>query len=248
MADKTPRRFGWIKSPPDPRDFNLKCFIPKVEEEVLKEKYWDFPAASLDQGSTPHCVGFSMADFGINEPTITLYTNEDGHDFYYKCKVIDGNPDGEDGTTIRSAAKVLQDEGVIENYAFAPDIDSIVWWLLNRGPVIVGTVWTEYMMEPKENNFLDTGGYPIGGHGYIFNGVNTEENFLRGQNSWGPDWGENGMFYINIDDFVELFSWQGEALAAVEMEDHVEEKQCCLKSLWSGILSFIESILALFRE
>ena len=32
------------------------------------------------------------------------------------------------------------------------------------------------------------------------------------------------------------------------LEDHVEKKQCCLKSLWSGILSFIESILALFRE
>ncbi|MGC9424019.1 hypothetical protein [Vibrio sp.] len=240
MADKPIRQFGRIVSPPDPRDFNLKWFIPKEIEPAPKARRWDFPADSLDQGTTPHCVGFAMADFGINLPTFTEYTNKDGHDFYYKCKIVDGDPEGENGTTIRSAAKVLQEIGAIDNYAFAPDVESIKWWLRNKGPLIVGTIWTEEMMEPDENLIVTTGGYTLGGHGYILNEI-TEDDYLGGQNSWGPEFGDNGRFYIHADDFSELMFNYGEALAAVELENYRRPKENCwlvafFKTLWEKIL------------
>ena len=149
---KTTNKYGLGRkpSPFDERDYNLESYIPKealkkrLMPEVLYKK-WDFPTESLDQGSTPHCVGYSMASFGINSPVNTMYTNEDGHRFYYLCKEKDGEPGEENGSYIRSAAKVLKDEGRINAYAFAYNMDSIKWWMINKGPMIAGTIWTEGM-------------------------------------------------------------------------------------------------------
>lgn len=241
MADKPIRKFGRIVSPPDPRDFNLKWFIPKKLEPAPTSRKWDFPATSLDQGETPHCIGFGIADFGINLPTFTQYTNEDGHEFYYKCKVVDGDPGNENGSTLRSAAKVLQEIGAINNYAFAQNLSSIKWWLLNRGPLIAGTIWTEYMMEPNEDLVLDTGGYILGGHAYILNEW-TEDGLIGIQNSWGKEWGDNGKAYIRADDFAELFVNYGEALTAIELENyHQPQKDCWLMSIWQWIVNLFKS-------
>lgn len=227
------RKFGRIVSPYDSHDFNLKEFIPKGELGTLaKEKAWAFPQEPLDQGSTPHCVGFSMANFGINLPVFTPYTNEAGHKFYYKCKIIDGHPKDEDGTTIRSAAKVLKKEGIINAYAFAYDMSMIKWWLLNKGPLIVGTLWTEGMMVPDSDNMIHATGLKLGGHGYT---INEWDEWERGerigiQNSWGLSWGVNGKAYISAEDFNKLFSYDGEAMTAVELENH-KKKRCWLTTV-----------------
>ena len=150
------RKFGRIVSPFDSRDFNLQAFIPKGKIGTLvKEKKWAFPQEEpLDQKDTPHCVGFSMANFGINMPVFTPYTNEAGHKFYYKCKVIDGDPKSEEGSTIRSAAKVLNNDGIINSYAFAHDLILIKWWLLTTRPVIAVTICTSDMMVPDADNTI----------------------------------------------------------------------------------------------
>lgn len=59
-------RLGRIKSPFDARDYNLRNFIPRgLPEVIIKERIWEFPHEPLDQAETNHCVGFSMASFGI---------------------------------------------------------------------------------------------------------------------------------------------------------------------------------------
>ena len=233
------RIFGRNVSPPDYRDFNLKEFIPRGALGTLaQEKAWDFPQESLDQGSTPHCVGFAMANFGINLPVFTPYTNEAGHKFYYKCKKIDGDPKGEDGTTIRSAAKALREQGIITAYAFAYDINMIKWWLLNKGPLIVGTLWTEGMMVPDSNNMIHPTGMKLGGHGYVINEWDKWElgERIGIQNSWGESWGINGKAYISVEDFTKLFMYDGEAMTAVELENHVKKPCWLVTALRNAIL------------
>ena len=208
---------GRIQSPFDVRDYNLANFIPVgMPLTIAKEVVWDYPSQSLDQGETPHCVGFSMANFGINSPINTMYTNQDGHDFYYMCKVVDGRPGVEEGSYVRSGAKVLKDVGRIDAYAFAPSIEVIKWWLFNRGSVIVGTIWTEEMFLPNSENIIKIGGAVVGGHAYLLNEW-REDNYIGIQNSWGEGWGENGKAYISAEDFGKLFTYGGEALAAVEL-------------------------------
>jgi hypothetical protein len=233
------RKFGRIPSSFDSRDWQLGSFIPSdATFGTGEEKMWDFPAQKLDQENSSHCVGFSMANFGINLPTFTLYTNDDGHCFYYKCKEKDGNPHSEEGATVRTAAKVLQDEGVVDNYAFASNVAQIKWWLLNKGPLIVGTVWTEKMMNPDGEGMLDITGFIVGGHAYLLNGIRKDDCF-RVLNSWGSEWGKNGEAYISYKDFEALLSEGGEVLAAVELEDYMIKKENWIVKLMRFIHNLI---------
>lgn len=211
---------GRIPSKFDHRDYKLTDFMPKGLRKLstITSRKWDFLSDPLNQEATNHCVGFSMANFGINLPVQKNYTNQEGHAFYYMCKEIDGEPENEDGSYIRSAATVLRNRGNIQGYAFAQDIGEIKWWLLNRGPMIVGTIWTENMFEPDAISYTITpSGEVVGGHAYLLNEW-TADNYIGIQNSWGIYWGNNGKGYISKDDFAKIFLRGGEAIAAVELE------------------------------
>jgi hypothetical protein len=236
MREYKGHRFGRIPSAFDSEDYSLSNFIPKLRISPVLEKKWDFPFKALDQKETGHCVGFSMADFGINHPTCSPYTNEDGHNFYYLCKENDGEPLNEEGTSIRSAAQVLRNLGKIENYAFALKLSDIQYWLLNKSPMIVGTTWTEAMSTPNKDNVIGVTGEEIGGHAYLINEW-TKDGYIGIQNSWGADWGDNGKAYISVDDFEKIFKYSGEAIAAVEVEGTsgsivIPKKSCWLLDLF----------------
>jgi hypothetical protein len=211
-------QLGRKPSPFDSRDYNLKDFIPRGLGKLTlsRNRQWNFPKESLDQQDTPHCVGMGIADFGICEPTSDNFTSQDGHNFYYMCKILDGEPGQENGSCVRTAAKVLKNLGRINAYAFAPMISMVTWWLLLRGPIIAGTVWTSDMFEPDGSNIIHATGQPVGGHCYVLTGV-KDMKYYTIQNSWGNGWGVNGSALISIIDFTKLFLVGGEALASVEL-------------------------------
>jgi hypothetical protein len=232
---------GRIKSKPDFNDYKLGNFIPRGTMTIgnIGSKCWDFPSSPLYQGETGHCGGFSMADWGICSPTNTMYTNDNGHDFYYKCKIVDGEPGNEDGSCIRSAAKVLKSLKKIEAYAFASSVDEIKWWLLNKGPVIAGTLWTNDMFIPDFNNRIRPTGEPVGGHAYLLTEW-TEDNYIGIQNSWDGYWGVNGKAYISATDFTSLFVYDGEAMTAVELENAGAAKT----NSWINFIQMLIRIIA----
>ena len=225
------RKFGLgrIPSPFDRRDYNLGTFIPRagLQLTLIRSRDWDFPAPNaLNQDETPHCVGFSIADFGINLPVYTKYTNEDGHRLYRLCKIEDGDPQGENGSNLRSAAKVMKNLRRIDSYAFASTISQVKYWLLNRGPLIAGTIWTENMFYPDENGLLNIGGDIFGGHAYLLNEW-TKDGYIGIQNSWGDDWGTKGKAYVSSIDFEKLFGQGGEAVTSVEIPTKGMAKKTC---------------------
>lgn len=201
----------------DSRDYNLQDFIPKgiFGITIYRNRKWLYTSQPLDQKNTNHCGGFTAANFGINYPTRKAYTEKDGHNFYYMAKEFDGDPKGEGGTTMRSVAKALQKNGNISAYAFAPNMPIIKWWLLNRGPVMVGTIWTEGMFNVKEDMTVEPVGDVVGGHAYLLNEW-REDNYIGIQNSWGKNWGYMGKAYISSKNFEKIFSYGGEAITAVE--------------------------------
>jgi len=209
-------QLGRKPSPFDPRDYELVNYIPKLKLSLVKTKQWEFPLAALDQGQTGHCVGFGSADWGINLPIEDTFTNADGDKIYYACKVVDGEPLQEDGSCVRSAAKVLQSMGRLQTYAFAATTKEITYWLLHNGPVLVGTNWTNDMFTPDVNNVIHATGASAGGHCYLLNGVPDCKHYHL-QNSWSETWGINGGALISIKDFAKLLRSGGEAMAAVEL-------------------------------
>ena len=242
--------FGRKPSPIDLRDYHAIDYIPKkaikrMLSDAIKEINWAYLKESLDQENTGHCCGFSMANFGINLPKFTDYDNEDGHKFYYLCKVEDGEPNNEDGSYIRTAGKVLRNRNIISTYAFAKDIAEIKWWILNRGSVIVGTPWTSDMLMANESNIVRISGQIVGGHAYLLVGIkeiNGKEYFII-QNSWGKSWGIDGRAYISVEDFKILFAYGGEALATLE---NVEKKSDKINQNLIGLI--LEWIIGLFKK
>jgi hypothetical protein len=209
-----PYRLGRNPSPKDERDYKMADLKFPLKGDLSGSKSWAFLAEPLNQEQTNHCVGFAAANFGINLPIQDNYTNQDGHDFYYKCKILDGEPTSENGTNLRSVAKVLKQLSKISSYAFATSTDEITLWLLNKGPMIVGTKWTMDMFTPDSNGIIRPTGEVKGGHGYLLN-EKTKDDYYHIQNSWGY-WGIKGGAYISISDFAILLRNDGEAIAAVE--------------------------------
>jgi len=238
MNENIERKFGYIPSEYDGRDYKLRNCIPPIRGVSPVKRVWDFPVTPLDQETSVHCVGFCMAHFGINLPTFTLYNKKDAHEFYYKCKVVEDEPKIENGAQMRSAAKVLQDEEVVNGYAFAHSLSEIKWWLLNRGPIMIGTIWTSEMMLPKPGNILSTGGDILGGHAYLLNEW-REDGYIGIQNSWGSAWGEKGKAYIKAEDLEKLFWYGGEAIAAIEIENYNKMSCKFLRKLLNKIIEFL---------
>lgn len=219
------RAFGRIESPHDPRDklFPVSAVLPSVPPQ-LKEKYWWADGWWGDQGSTTQCVAYSWIHLLEDGPVI-----QDGisgtrpkpiiqpEKLYHESQLRDPWA-GENypGTTVRAAAKVLKDLGLIKEYRWAQNVNDVVNALLTVGPVVVGTKWYSDMNVPKENGLMKVSGTNMGGHAYVLNGVNLESRMIRIKNSWGKAWGKGGFAFISMEDFDKLLNEGGEACVAFE--------------------------------
>ena len=199
---------------PDQRDFPANRLRTLIRSRQATPKSWTIDRI-LNQGATPHCVGFGCADYGNCLPVDDEYTDADGHALYYEACAIGGYPDTEDGANVRDGLKALKKRGRIAAYALLGDIDEVNDWLSNSGSVIVGTDWYADMDDPDTNSFVTPTGEIRGGHCYLLSGVDF--NTLYFLNSWGEGWGRGGGFSMTDDDFAYLLRTGGEAWAAIEL-------------------------------
>lgn len=211
------RKLGWVPKP-DIRNkaYPLSLALPEAPAYLPKFKYWS-AGPVLDQGETPMCVGFSWKQWMQTKPLRTL----DGPSpefIYNECKKIDELP-GVDGTTTKAAVTVMQGEGRVQSYLWATNMDELKAFLLTKGPVCVGTEWTDDMFYTDSKGFVHPSGAAAGGHAYLCIGYSTMRKSFRFINSWGKSWGENGRFWISEEDFAHLlFDRYGEACAAIEQK------------------------------
>lgn len=162
-----------------------------------------------------NCVGFGYAGWGNALPIDDNYVDDDGHAIYYETKIIEGDPGGENGAYMRDGAEAMLARQRMSVYAFAETMDEILEHLRTKGPVVVGTEWTNDMFTPDANGFVRPTGSVAGGHCYLLYGVEGE-NFLF-KNSWGVQWGDSGSFRMTIPNFQVLLDAWGEAVASVEL-------------------------------
>src|SRR5262249_37867530 len=118
----------------------------------------------LDQGPTNHCVGFGWAAWGDCAPVEDQYQDADAHKIYYECKVIDGQPQLENGSSVRSGAKAMQNRGRLGAYVFASTTQEVEQWVSNHGSVVIGSDWKHDMFTPDDQGFVHPTGPVEGGH------------------------------------------------------------------------------------
>src|SRR5665647_2677405 len=108
---------GWKPREKDPNDWTPAMLKAMIAAGAAHPIVWE-TAVRLNQGSTNHCGGYSLAtlcasssSWATSDYTIT---NALGERVYYKAKEIDGNPKGEDGTDLRSIAKAGKALGLLD--------------------------------------------------------------------------------------------------------------------------------------
>lgn len=207
---------GRLPSPPDKRDFKMADAVRELDKVVAPRpvKTWHSDKV-LDQGQTPHCVGFAFAGWGIAMPVEDPWGNPMGHDIYASCKVLDKEPGAQNGSTVRTGAKVMALRKKISTYYFAKSIDEAANYVARYGPVVLGTAWYQGMYTTGLfNNIIRPTGKLLGGHAYLWIGV--DKNYATIRNSWGTSWGKGGDARIALGDLKRLFANGGEACAATE--------------------------------
>jgi Papain family cysteine protease len=185
---------------------------------------WTNAEADLDQGNYGTCVGNGWAQWGNTLPVDDRFDETAARAIYYEATIIDGQPDnpdapggGQQGSTVRSGAKAMQNRGRLASYAFAATIDEAVAWVLANGPVVMGTDWLDGMFSPDAQGFVTPTGVVAGGHCYVLLGYDPATQVLEYLNSWGASWAKGGHFFMRKTDAETLFASGGEACAAAEL-------------------------------
>jgi hypothetical protein len=225
---------GRKPSPPDSRDYKLTAYLDTWPDFSTEEKVW-LTGPVRDQKTTPHCVGFSGIHWQNAEPVLNELNDGHGHDLYYLCKEIDGDPMGENGSYIRTLAKALKRLGRLDKYAFGGVLDARRF-LLTQGPIVFGLDWYEGQFYPKDGTIKPSGEY-CGGHAILAYGADPDWCYL--QNSWGKGWGREGHCRISWPDLEFVFGEHGEAMAAVELPHDWVKPDPWYVRLWQWFLSLL---------
>ena len=80
--------------------------------------------------------------------------------------------------------------------------DTIKEMLVTGGPIHTGFTVYEDFMQYKSGIYQHTSGSSLGGHAVVIIGYGSENgiNYWIIQNSWGPEWGEQGYFRIKMGE------------------------------------------------
>lgn len=205
---------------------NLEFPLPKMEvpKDVRRRHWWAGPV--YDQKDTPQCVGY--AGFGwLTGGPVTNHPDFAPADLYHWAQQNDEWPGQDyDGTSTLGLMKALKEKGYIGEYRWATDADTLVAWILTKGPVLVGTTWFKDMFTPEnDNGFIRPTGDESGGHEWRITGADLDRKApdgtvgaVRMVNSWGVNWGDRGRAWVSIKDLDFLVKHDGEAVTVDELK------------------------------
>jgi hypothetical protein len=181
----------------------------------------------MDQGNEGACVGFGWAAEAFSTPVpvslsrmktlVPQESNSFAKSVYVEAQKID-EWEGENysGTSVLAGAKTMQSLRLLKEYRWAFSIDDVVDSVLSKGPVVLGIEWREGMYDAP-NGVLTSFGAVVGGHCITAVGYRYKSEKLGGedgivlQNSWGIDWGINGLAVIKVSELAALLAKNGEA-------------------------------------
>lgn len=208
----------------DPRslDYPIRETVGRVER---RDRQWDTGPVT-DQGREGACVGFAWTNEATAKPVpadLTRLRVHAPHDpnlfasFLYGMAQYIDEWEGQaySGTSVLAGAKAAQNAGLLKAYRWAFNIDDVIDAIITTGPVVIGIPWYDGMYQAP-NGVLRRAGSKVGGHALLATGYTQQSEKVGGpsitlQNSWGDDWGINGLAEIAVPDLTALLAEQGEA-------------------------------------
>lgn len=224
LSTPTRRQFGRLRAP-DPGDmaFPLEKRLAAMRGAEFKRRT-QAPRRGpiLDQGQTNRCVMYSAAaclgaypKYAKNAVDALARVSKplDGSpDLYtWACRhdEFDDNDHGEDiGTSVRAGQEYLRKAGLSVAYYWARNPDVAKDYLSRAGstPLQAGSDWWGSFDTPDKKGVIsEVSGTILGGHAYCVLWFDKKKGLWKCQNSWGPDWGLGGIFYLPED--VANYVW-----------------------------------------
>lgn len=184
---------------------------------------------AYDQGETSSCVGQTVKGVLNTAPLSKQVaygkrTKYDAFQFYREGQDWDewaGEEPEYYGTSANGVCKYLRHAGVISEYRWCFGLDDVIDTLVQHGPVAIGTYWWTGMWDTDPNGFIIPTGRREGGHETELIGVNVDEEYVIGMNSWGPGWGEDGRYKISWAHLDTLLRDDGDALTITALPQPV---------------------------
>lgn len=209
---------------PRSRDYGVRPLLLKKAPAVKVERVWNMlPQFPLDQGQEGACVGFGWCAELAAEPVRYNTTNPYAFAYYENAQQIDRREGRhyESGATLLAGAKLAKELGMVGQYRWAFGLEEVVSTLVSMGPVVLGVRWYESMYETDDNYGVQIHGDVVGGHCILANGYYPNHP-LHGEciqwiNSWGPEYGRDGVGFLKLADLDRLLDEQGEACIATDI-------------------------------
>ena len=184
----------------------------------------------LDQGDVGSCTGNAETGalgtdplFGSLPPERQGELNESlALSLYSAAENIDGDgpyPPNDNGSTGLSVCKAAQNAGWISGYTHCLSLNDVLDAISAGHAVILGTNWYDSMDSPDSSGqvTISPGAQVRGGHEYLARGIDTANQLVLLDNSWGTGWGQNGSFAYSWDTLTRLLSEQGDGTVSVPL-------------------------------
>jgi hypothetical protein len=199
----------WPFLQPQDAMYLMRHELKRSDIVVPEDKVWQH-GDILNQGNEGACVGFGWTAWENAKPR--GFRVQQGYDYafdwYKKAQGIDPWPgDDYSGTTVRAGARIGVQRELLGTYLWGSGKDDIDAWLLTKGPIVVGSTWFRSMdsVGPLGWVKVDPSSGKRGGHCYLLLGRRSG-NYVF-QNSWGAGYADDGLFYMNTENFIKLLSW-----------------------------------------
>ena len=222
-------KLGAIPDRLDPRDYQFPTGVRARAAAAVDRKFYTMVDKDfrIDQGSEGTCVGHACTNLLLAGPSehdtySEFQTEELAHQFARKLYLdATGDTTYQQGAYPRDANEVLLRRGLIGSYWAVPQVDDITTALLTHGPVKIAVPWYYSMFYGNGRLARDYGNYwikvnldseHVGYHDITLTGVdmapdNGAPPFVRVQNSWGSDWGQNGTARLTVESLRLINIW-----------------------------------------
>lgn len=229
------RQFGYVPSPEDERDYSLAKVMPYKVMPIINKLVWT--PQPVNQEEFGCCVAAALAGIieavehrqrGIGIPVSVrfIYGNRSTSDYQGEGMMprealqmvsrfgsprrellpgMSNFPDAKAGITAE-----LDGEGLpfrIQAYARLRSMQEISDYMaLTDLPVLFCTIVSEsFMLTGPDGKIPPPSGMPLGGHAMRCIGILNGQFVL--QNSWGTEWGQGGIGFLNPDDDFSIEAW-----------------------------------------
>ncbi len=151
----------------------------------------------------------------------TMGFNDDtGIELYKQVTRIDEfrgeYPPDDTGSSGNAVGKLFKQLGFISGWLHALSFTAALNELAKR-PVITGVNWYGGFDQPDSKGFINISGKVVGGHEFVVDELNVEEEWVGCTNSWGTRYGLNGRFKMSFKTWERLLNERGDVTAFVPL-------------------------------